>query len=157
MRIFAGAAFVVALVILAGCIEENNGAVGVVMTMKEFSEQINETFDNASSTYRVVFELLEPGDVVHLRDTIAGKQFPEPNVTLLIFETEQSGGLHFDGNLTDFAVGDDVQVTLHIQSEAFNQSYSGQTIRFEMEMFAEGWDFSEHVPKLVPRDAIRHR
>lgn len=139
---------VMALVLLAGCAEHSHV---VVMNLHELSEDYVYSEDSVNHTHIIRFKTLGEGDTLIVRDVISEKRFPEENVTLLMFASQPDGGFHFAGNLTDFNVGDTVEITLHIEPDVFQMN--GET--YDILIFREGWNFDQHVPLPLPPSVIR--
>ncbi|RLF40350.1 MAG: hypothetical protein DRN21_02275 [Thermoplasmata archaeon] len=139
---------VVALMLLSGCADRSHV---VVMTLHELSEDYEYIEDNATRSHIIRFKTLKEGDTLIVRDVIAEKRFPEENITLLMLASQPDGGFHFSGNLTDFNVGDSIEITLHIEPDVFQMN--GET--YDILIFREGWDFDRHVPLPLPPSTIR--
>ena len=68
----------------------------------------------------------------------------------------ENGGFYFDANLTDYNVGDEIEITLHISEDIFQKENNGQMWTLDFEVLKEGWDFEQHTTKPLPANTIRH-
>ena len=148
------AAIAVCSLMLAGCTEKASGKT-VVMSLKELNDDFNYSIDSANFTYTTYFETLNPGDTLIIRDNISEKK-ATGNTTLLLLSSLENGGFYFDANLTDYNVGDEIEVTLHISEDIFYKENNGQMWKLDFEVLEEGWDFEQHTTKPLPADTIKH-
>ncbi len=148
------AAIAVCSLMLAGCTEKASGKT-VVMSLKELNDDFNYSIDSANFTYTTYFETLDPGDTLIIRDNISEKK-ATGNTTLLLLSSLENGGFYFDANLTDYNVGDEIEVTLHISEDIFYKENNGQMWKLDFEVLEEGWNFEQHTTKPLPADTIKH-
>jgi len=147
-------AVAVCSLMLAGCTEKASGKT-VIMSLKELNEDFNYTIDSNNYTYTTYFETLNPGDTLIIRDNISEKR-ATGNTTLLLLSSLENGGFYFDANLTDYNVGDEIEITLHISEDIFKKENNGQMWTLDFEVLKEGWDFEQHTTKPLPANTIRH-
>lgn len=140
------------IAILAGCAEKQKA---VVMSLKELSEDVESERNNETHYIFSGFKSLDEGDTIIIEDVIYQKQIVQ-NYTLLIFNSTQSSGFYFEGNLTNFNIGDKVKIKLHIGLDHMQQ-FDGQNVwTIEWEVLKEGWDFERHSWKPLPSTVIQH-
>ncbi|RLF52936.1 MAG: hypothetical protein DRN11_00355 [Thermoplasmata archaeon] len=140
------------IAIFAGCTEKEKA---VVMNLKELSEDVETETNNETHYFFSGFKSLDDGDTLIIEDEIYQKQIVQ-NYTLLLFASMPSSGFYFDGNLTDFNVGDKVRIKLHIGVDHLQQ-FDGQNVwTIEWEVLKEGWDFEKHSWKPLPTNVIQH-
>ena len=151
------AVYLCVFVVTCGCLD-NKGAV-VTMTFDEFVNDFNESVNNQTKTIRYLFESLDDGDILIIKDTINDTLYNESlNYSRVEFVSSPGTSFPIEGNITDiFSIGDAVEIELHIRETAFTKlnPYSGELWTFQLETFREGWDdkTNDYIP--VPQKYVR--
>ena len=147
------AVVVVVAVFLAGCIQQSEKRV-FTMNMNEVLQDME--YNISGQNYYSGFKSMNAGDTLIIKDTIANMTYNDfYNGTMVIFSSNSSRGLIFQGNITGkFHIGDNVTVKLHIMEDKFDYDYQGQTWNIDIEYYEEAWDKTNHTQKYIPLDAM---
>ena len=152
----AGVVAIVLIFLFVGCIGSKNKANTVTMDMNEVMHDMEMKIDNSSHYYYNGFKSLNPGDILIIKDEIENLSYsPQYNATMIIFYSNNSRGLFFEGDLENkFHIGDSVKIKLHIIEDKFEYPYQGVMWTIDFERYKEGWNSESHMPKLLPENVI---
>lgn len=140
-------------------LEDGEGKV-VTMTIFELVDDYNESWNNSTRKITGVFNSLEDGDTLIIKDTLNSLVYNESGgYTLIDFETLPGSPFSIEGDITDnFKQGDIIELTLKVIKVIFRQQnpYTGEIWTFEHETFKEEWDSANNVYIPIPQQYIRH-
>ena len=141
-----------------GCIMDGEKKT-VTMTMLEFANDYSEKWDNDTRKITGVFNSLENGDTLIIRDMVNDVIYNEQSESTLIdFETLVGTPLTIEGDITDtFKKGDHVELTLHIISITLTQidTNTGEIWVIELEALKEEWDSKNNTYIPIAQEHIR--
>ncbi len=136
--------------LIFGCVERKT----IKMSMNELINDSEKKVYNESFYYYYGYKSLEEGDILIIDDNISGIILQE-NTTFISFESSPEYGIYFNANLTDLKEGEHVEVELHIKKDRFKKAINNTIWEYDLEVFEEGWDFSQHSPLPISASAIK--
>lgn len=146
---------ILATVLISTSQDDGNGGGGktVTMSVAEFEDNINIQHERDYRGYdnyiKVLFNSLEPGDTLLLKDEITDIYYNDWNETEIIIGNDR--WYDFEGDLTDeFELGDMVVIEMHVIYISFDQTSDGTTYHNEGEIFQEQWNSELNEPRSVP-------
>ncbi len=151
----AGCLFIAAF--NCGCLDGEEGKT-ITMSMIEFINDYNESQDNVTKKITSLFNSLEEGDTLIIKDTInLTKYYLFKNYTLIELGNVSGWSFPIWGNITStFKEGDTIELKLHIIKVTYELQRYNETWTVERETYEEGWDREYNTFISIDREHIKH-